>query len=111
MTCKPLAIAALAALFPLAALAQAGPYKVLQTVKVGGGEGGFDYVTADSADRTLYVARSGQAPNAHIGVYSLDTFAQVGDIPGVSSHGGMVDPETGHGFAMLFLARLLDGEM
>jgi len=100
MTPKPLALAALAALLPLAAAAQAhvppGPYKVIQTVKVGG-DGNFDYVTADSAGRNLYVARSG--PTGHIGVFSLDTFAQVGDIAGVSSHGGMVDPATGHGFA------------
>ena len=96
MTRKPLALAALLALLPLAAAAQAGPYKVLQTVKVGG-DGNFDYVTADSAGRNLYVARSG--PTGHIGVYSLDTFAQVGDITGVSSHGGMIDPATGHGFA------------
>ena len=103
---KPLALAtlaAVAALLPLAAptqsSAQAGPYKVLQTVKVGGGEGGMDYVTADSANRTLYVARSGQGANGHIGVFSLDTFAQVGDIPNTSAHGAVVDDVTGHGFA------------
>jgi DNA-binding beta-propeller fold protein YncE len=72
------------------------PYKILETIKIGG-EGGFDYVTADSDGRNLYVARSG--PAGHIGVFSLDTFAQVGDIPGVSAHGAMVDPTSGHGFA------------
>jgi DNA-binding beta-propeller fold protein YncE len=97
----PLALAAaLAALLPLAAnaqsSAQAGPYKVLRTVKVGG-DGGMDYVTADPANRTLYVARSG--PAGHIGVFSLDTFAQVGDIPSTSAHGAIVDDDTGHGFA------------
>ena len=89
----------LAALVPLAATqlhAQDGPYKVLNTVKVGG-DGGFDYLTADPANRTLYVARSGQA--GHIGVYNLDTLAQVGDIPGTSAHGAAVDDATGHGFA------------
>ncbi|MGA1983525.1 MAG: YncE family protein [Acidobacteriaceae bacterium] len=99
---KPLALAtlaAVAALLPLAAHSQAGPYKVLQTVKVGGGEGGMDYVTADSANRNLYVARSGQGATAHIGVYNLDTFAQVGDIPNTSAHGAIVDDVTGHGFA------------
>jgi hypothetical protein len=99
MTRKPLALAGLLALLPLAAAAQSGPYKVLQTVKVGGGEGGMDYVTADSANRNLYVARSGQGANAHIGVYNLDTFTQVGDIPGVSAHGAIVDDANGHGFA------------
>src|ERR1035437_902716 len=103
---KPLALAtlaAVAALLPFAAptqsSAQAGPYKVLQPVKVGGGEGGMDYVTADSANRTLYVARSGQGANGHIGVFNLDTFKQVGDIPNTSGHGAIVDDVTGHGFA------------
>ena len=59
----------------------------------------MDYVTADSANRNLYVARSGQGAVAHIGVYNLDTFAQVGDIPGVSAHGAIVDDSNGHGFA------------
>ena len=58
---------------------------------------GFDYVTADPDGRNLYVARSG--PAGHIGVFNLDTLAQVGDIPGTSAHGAAVDTETGHGFA------------
>ncbi len=90
--------AAVAAMLPMSGVvhAQAGPYKVLQTVKVGG-DGGSDYITTDSENRTLYIARSG--PAGHIPVYSLDTFAQVGDIPGTSGHGGAVDDSTGHGFA------------
>ncbi len=98
MLSKLLLFAAVATipLLPLAVQAQDGPYKVLQTVKVGG-EGNFDYVTADSVGRNLYVARSDAA--GHIGVFSLDTLAQVGDIPGVSGHGATVDPATGHGFA------------
>ena len=50
-----------------------------------------------SDGRNLYVARSG--PAGHIGVFNLDTLAQVGDIPGTSAHGGAVDTATGHGFA------------
>src|ERR1700678_1533256 len=99
MSRTPLALAALAALLPLAAVAHCdaqGPYKILNTAKVGG-DGGFDYVTADSDGRNLYVARSGAT--GHIGVYNLDTLKQVGDIPGVSGHGAMVDTATGHGFA------------
>jgi DNA-binding beta-propeller fold protein YncE len=98
MSRKLLMLAALAALLPLASVAhaQTGPYKVLKTVKVGG-DGGMDYVTADSDGRNLYVARSG--PAGHIGVFNLDTFAQVGDIPGTSAHGAIVDTATGHGFA------------
>jgi DNA-binding beta-propeller fold protein YncE len=91
-------VAALAAMLPMAgvALAQGGPYKVINTVKVGG-DGGFDYVGSDPANRTLYVARSG--PAGHIGVFDLDTLKQVGDIPGTSGHGAAVDDSTGHGFA------------
>jgi hypothetical protein len=86
-------------MLPFAGLAHAqesGPYKVLK-IQLIGGDGGFDYVTADPDGRNLYVARSG--PAGHIGVYNLDTLAQVGDIPGVSAHGGAVDTATGHGFA------------
>jgi DNA-binding beta-propeller fold protein YncE len=98
MTSKPLIVASLAALLAFACLAnaQTGPYKVLK-IQLVGGDGGFDYVTADSDGRNLYVARSG--PAGHIGVFNLDTLVQVGDIPGISSHGGAVDTASGHGFA------------
>ena len=61
-----------AAVLPLASsgLAQEGPYKLLKTVKVGG-DGEFDYITADSNERRLYVPRRG--PNGRISVYNLDT--------------------------------------
>jgi DNA-binding beta-propeller fold protein YncE len=99
MSSKSLVVATFAALLSFACIAQAqdsGPYKVLK-IQLVGGEGGFDYVTADSDGRNLYVARSG--PAGHIGVFNLDTLAQVGDIPGTSAHGGAVDTATGHGFA------------
>ena len=99
MNSKSLAIAALTAALSFSGLTQAqsaGPYKVLK-IQLVGGDGGFDYVTADSDGRNLYVARSG--PTGHIGVFNLDTLAQVGDIPGTSAHGGAVDTATGHGFA------------
>jgi DNA-binding beta-propeller fold protein YncE len=100
MSSKPLVLAGLAVLLlPFATLVRAqdsGPYKVLR-IQLVEGDGGFDYVTADPDGRNLYVARSG--PAGHIGVFSLDALAQVGDIPGVSAHGGAVDTATGHGFA------------
>src|ERR1700723_1570889 len=99
MSSKPLAFAFLLTTLSLASLLlaqQSGPYKVLK-IQLVGGDGGFDYVTADPDGRNLYVARSG--PAGHIGVFNLDTLAQVGDIPGVSAHGGAVDTATGHGFA------------
>ena len=39
----------------------AGPYKVLQTAKVGG-EGGTDYIFADSVGRRLYITRNAGVP-------------------------------------------------
>lgn len=90
-------LAALALCFAGAAHAQEnGPYKV-DKIQLTGGEGGFDYVTADPDGRNLFVARSG--PAGHIGVFNLDTLQQVGDIPNTSGHGAAVDTETGHGFA------------
>jgi hypothetical protein len=71
-------------------------YKVVKTAKVGG-EGGFDYVYADSAARKLYVARSGTA--GKITVFNLDTLVPAGEIAGVSAHGVAVDAKSGHGFA------------
>jgi DNA-binding beta-propeller fold protein YncE len=99
MPFRPLVLAAFALIVPFAVLAPAqdnGPYKV-QKIQLVGGDGGFDYVTADPGGRNLYVARSG--PTGHIGVFNLDTLAQVGDIPNTSGHGGAVDTATGHGFA------------
>jgi DNA-binding beta-propeller fold protein YncE len=82
-----------------AALAQppaAAPYKVLKTVKVGG-DGGFDYVYADAANRRLYVPRLG--PGARVSVFDLDTLAPAGELAGVNGHGAAVDAKSGHGFA------------
>lgn len=99
MSPKPFALAAVATFLSLAGMVHAqasGPYKVLK-IQLVGGDGGFDYVTADPDGRNLYVARSG--PGGHIGVFNLDTLQQAGDIPETSAHGGAVDTETGHGFA------------
>src|SRR5947209_1826795 len=73
-----------------------GPYRIVKSVKVGG-EGGFDYINADVDARRLYIARRGNG--AHVTVYDLDTFAQVGDIPNTNAHGAVVDAKTNHGFA------------
>jgi hypothetical protein len=57
MTFKPLvATLAFMVLFAGFAYAQdAGPYKVVK-IQLTGGDGGFDYVTADPDGRNLYVA-------------------------------------------------------
>ena len=81
-------------IFP-ALLALAQPYKVVKTVKAGGG-GGFDYVYADEAGRKLYIARSGSP--GRITVFNLDTLEPAGEIPNTSAHGAAVSPKSNHGF-------------
>ena len=97
-----LALLAVATALPVAALAQ---YKVLNTYKVGG-DGGWDYVTADSAARRLYVERSG--PQGALYVYNLDTFAPAGRIDGLSGHGAIVDDANHHGFVTGKLVTMFD---
>jgi DNA-binding beta-propeller fold protein YncE len=81
---------------------QTGPYKVLKTAKVGG-EGGWDYIYADSAGRRIYIPRRG-APNANppvqtrLSIYNLDTLELINEIPGIGGNGAAVDPKSGHGF-------------
>lgn len=72
------------------------PYKVLKTAKVGG-EGGYDYIFADTKARRLYVPRGGQA--GRLTVFHLDTLEPVGTIPNVSAGGATVDAKTHHGFS------------
>ncbi len=86
-------------LMVLAALAMAaGPYKVIRTAKVGG-DGGFDYVYADSEGRRLYVPRPAAGDGAHVSVFNLDTLEPVGEIPKTNARGVAVDPASHHGFA------------
>jgi hypothetical protein len=66
-------IAMLASLVLAQQFPATGPYKVVNTVKVGG-DGGFDYVYADAVGRRLYVPRSG--PTARITVFDLDTLGR-----------------------------------
>jgi DNA-binding beta-propeller fold protein YncE len=91
-----LMLAAVVAMMPFSSLAQtAGPYKVLQTEKVGG-EGGFDYVYADAEGRKLYIPRSG--PAGKITVFNLDTLKPMGEVANASAHGVAVDVKSQHGF-------------
>jgi len=75
-------------------LATAGPgYSVTKTYKVGG-DGGWDYLTADSVARRVYISRG-----THVMVIDADSGKNVGDIadtPGV--HGIALAPEIGRGF-------------
>jgi len=72
-----------------------GPYKVIKKARVGG-EGGWDYIYADSAGRRLYIPRGGTPPR--LTIYDLDTLTLVGEIEGVGGQGAAVDPKSGHGF-------------
>lgn len=76
------------------ALAAAAPgYHVIKTYKIGG-EGFWDYLTADASARRLYISRG-----THVIVLDLDSGKNVGDIadtPGV--HGIALAPELGRGF-------------
>jgi DNA-binding beta-propeller fold protein YncE len=101
------ALPLLLAIATVPALAQAGPYKILSVTKVGG-EGGSDYLTADSVDRKLYIARSGPSGSMH--VYNLDTLKELGEIPVGSAHNAAIDTALHHGFATSKPVTMFDTE-
>jgi DNA-binding beta-propeller fold protein YncE len=76
--------------------AAGGPYRVLKTARIGG-DGGFDYVYADTSGRRLYVPRRGAT--TRVSVFNLDTLQPDGEIPNVGAQGVAVDPKSHHGFA------------
>ena len=99
-----------ATLFVPLARAQDGPYKVLKTARVGG-EGGWDYIYADSTTRRLYIPRGavGATPATdtvpataalppRLTVFDLDTLAPLNELSGIGGQGTAIDPKTGHGF-------------
>ena len=100
---------------PLAISAQQpssdGPYKVLMRAKVGG-EGGTDYIYANSADGRLYITRNAvravaatdstparDAVPGRVTVFDLETLKPLGEILNGGGNGAVVDAKTGHGFA------------
>jgi DNA-binding beta-propeller fold protein YncE len=73
--------------------AGASGYHVIKTIPLGG-EGGWDYLTADAEGRRLYVSRG-----THVQVLDMDSYALVGDIPDTQGvHGIALAPEFGRGF-------------
>jgi YVTN family beta-propeller protein len=73
--------------------AAATGYHIVGEVRVGG-EGGWDYLTVDSAARRLYVSHA-----THVVVVDLDTNKVVGDIPDTPGvHGIAIAPELNRGF-------------
>ena len=76
----------------ITANAQSG-WKVKNTYQVGG-EGGWDYVTADAQTHRLFVTRS-----SHTQVIDADSGKVLGDIPGQkTSHGVAIVPKLNRGF-------------
>ena len=93
---------AVIALVVAAGLAETGgPYQVLKRARAGG-EGGWDYIYADSAGRRLYIPRRGNPATpgveTRLSIYNLDTLELVNEIAGVGGQGTAVDPKSGHGF-------------
>src|SRR6185312_2395369 len=77
-----------------ACFAQAAPgYHVVRTIKVGG-EGGWDYLTVDTAANRLFVSRG-----THAMVIDLARDSVIGDIPNTPGiHGVALAPELNRGF-------------
>ena len=75
-----------------ASLAAAGKYHVIKKIPIPG-DYGWDYLTADSEGRRLYVSH-----DEEVVVLDLDSGAIVGKIPGSDVHGIAVVRELGRGF-------------
>ena len=68
-------------------------YHLLKKIEVGG-EGGWDYLSIDSAGRRLYVSRS-----TRVMVFDVDTGKSVGEIPDTPGvHGIAIADDLGRGF-------------
>src|SRR6476659_5890433 len=90
-----LLLTAIAALAPILLAQSTGPYKVIKTARVGG-EGGTDYIYADTVGRRLYITRGATQAQAatdtrpevpavetRLTIFDLDTVESVGVITGV----------------------------
>jgi hypothetical protein len=78
---------------PLFVAAAPTGYHITGEIKIGG-EGGWDYLTVDSAARRLYVSH-----NSHVVVIDIDTNKVVGDIPDTPGvHGIAIADDLGKGF-------------
>jgi len=77
----------------LVAVSASTGYHILNEIKIGG-EGGWDYLTVDSAARRLYVSHA-----THVVVVDIDKNTVVGDIPDTPGvHGIALAPELNKGF-------------
>ena len=83
----------LATTLALAAVSAGADYKVAKTWKLGG-DGGWDYLTADSDGHRLFIARG-----TRVMVVDTESGKQVGEIPDTAGvHGIALAPEIGRGF-------------
>ncbi|MGA7448322.1 MAG: YncE family protein [Terriglobales bacterium] len=83
----------LATLMALVGLAEGVDYKTVKIWKLGS-DGGWDYLTADSAGHRLFIARA-----TRVMVVDTKSGKQVGEIPETTGvHGIALDPELGRGF-------------
>src|SRR5208283_2490071 len=83
----------LASLMALSGFAEGADYKLVKTWKLGG-DGGWDYLTADSAGHRLFIARA-----TRVMVVDTTSGKQVGEIPETNGvHGIALDAEIGRGF-------------
>ena len=90
-----LGLAALAAAPPptAAQAPSAGGYHVANRIVLGG-DGGWDYLTPDTAAHRLYLSRG-----THVMVVDLDSLKVVGDIPNTEGvHGVAIVPDLGRGY-------------
>ena len=87
-------LTAFGSIVPIATVfAAATGYHILTEIPVGG-EGGWDYLTVDSAARRLYVSHG-----THVVVVDLEANKVVGDIPDTPGvHGITIAPELNKGF-------------
>src|SRR5215468_7852060 len=86
-----LTVFTLATIAPLRAAATG--YHILSEIAIGG-EGGWDYLTVDSAAKRLYVSHA-----SHVVVVDLSTNKVVGDIPDTPGvHGIAIAAELNKGF-------------
>ena len=75
------------------AMAAAPGYHLIKTFKLGG-DGGWDYLTFDTASRRLFISRA-----THVMVIDADSGTSVGDIPDTPGvHGIALAPDLDRGF-------------
>ena len=94
MTRSPFRLSALFVVFAATLAMAADPgYQLINTYKLGG-DGGWDYLTVDSASRRLYISRA-----THVIVIDTDSGKPVGDIPDTPGvHGIALASDLGRGF-------------